>query len=98
MLPIPFPDAAILLVSDRIGTSGRIRLLTGFLLSSRLRRPEPVWKMACTSEDSFHKAIKFSLAKLGKPDLELKRQQFEAIRAVCVERKDVLAVLQMALG
>ena len=82
-----------------IGTSGIIRFpTTGFLLSSRLRRPKPVWKMASNSEDSFHEAIKFSLEKLGKPDLELKREQFEAIRAVCVERKDVLAVLPTGFG
>ena len=82
-----------------IGTSGIIRLpTTGFLLSYRLHRPEPVWIMAFNSEDSFHEAIKFSLEKLGKPDLELKREQFEAIRAVCVERKDVLAVLPTGFG
>ena len=82
-----------------IGTSGIIRFpTTGFLLSSRLRRPKPVWRMASNSEDSFHEAIKFSLDKLGKPDLELKREQFEAIRAVCVERKDVLAVLPTGFG
>ena len=67
MLPIPFPDAAILLVSDRIGTSGIIRLLTtGFLSSSQLCRPEPVWKMASKSEDLFHKAIKFHIEKERK--------------------------------
>ena len=54
--------------------------------------------MASNSEDSFHEAIKFSLEKLGKPDLELKREQFETIRAVCVERKDVLAVLPTGFG
>ncbi|CAH3124769.1 unnamed protein product, partial [Porites lobata] len=42
--------------------------------------------------------LRFSLEKLGKPDLELKREQFEAIRAVCVERKDVLAVLPTGFG
>ena len=82
-----------------IGTSGIICLpTTGFLLSSRLHRPEPVWKMASKSEDLFHEAIKFSLEKLGKLDLKLKREQFEAIRALCVERKDVLAVLPMGFG
>ena len=82
-----------------IGTCGIIHLpTTGFLLSSRLRRPEPVWKMASKLEDLFHEAIKFSLKKLGRPDLELKREQFEAIRAACVERKDVLAVLPTGFG
>ena len=81
-----------------IGTSGIIRLPTTGFLSSRLRRPEPVWKMASKSEDLFHKVITFSLEKLGKPDLELKREQFEAIRAACVERKDVVAVLPTSFG
>ena len=54
--------------------------------------------MASKLEDLFHEAIKFSLEKLGKPDLKLKREQFEAIRALCVERKDVLAVLPMGFG
>ena len=67
-------------------------------MSSRLRRPEPVWKMASKSEDLFQEAIKFSLEKLDKPDLKLKREQFEAIRAFCVERKDVLAVLPTGFG
>ena len=82
-----------------IGTSGKIHLLTtGFLLSSWLHRPQPVWKMASKLEDLFHEAIKFSLEKLGKPNLELQREQFEAIRAACVERKDVLAVLPTSFG
>ena len=31
---------------------------------------------------TFHKAIEFSLKKLGKPKLELKRQQYDAIRVL----------------
>ena len=54
--------------------------------------------MASKLEDLFHEAIKFSLEKLGKPNLELKTEQFEAIRAGCVERKDVLAVLPKGFG
>ena len=54
--------------------------------------------MASKLEDLFHEAIKFSLEKLGKPNLELQREQFEAIRAACVERKDVLAVLPTSFG
>ena len=42
---------------------------------------------------TFHKAIEFSLKKLGKPKLELRREQYDAIRAICFERKDALAVL-----
>ena len=47
---------------------------------------------------TFHKAIEFSLKKLGKPKLELKRQQYDAIRAICFERKDALAVLPTGFG
>ena len=42
---------------------------------------------------SFHKAIEFSLRKLGKPKLELKTEQYDAIRAICFEREDALTVL-----
>jgi len=47
---------------------------------------------------TFHKAIEFSLKKLGKPKLELKREQYEAIRAICFERNDALAVLPTGFG
>ena len=47
---------------------------------------------------TFHKAIEFSLKKLGKPKLELKREQYDAIRAICFERKDALAVLPTGFG
>ena len=47
---------------------------------------------------TFHKAIEFSLKKQGKPKLELKRQQYDAIRAICFERKDALAVLPTGFG
>jgi len=48
--------------------------------------------------NTFHKAIEFSLKKLGKPKLELKREQHEAIRAICFERNDALAVLPTGFG
>lgn len=58
------------------------------------------FKMDSSSESvyssTFHKAykaIEFSLKKLGKPKLELRREQYDAIRAICFERKDALAVL-----
>jgi len=35
---------------------------------------------------TFHKAIEFSLKKLGKAKLEMKREQYDAIRAICFER------------
>ena len=42
---------------------------------------------------TFHKAIEFCLRKLGKPKLELKTEQYDAIRAIRFERKDALTVL-----
>ena len=51
---------------------------------------------ACSS--TFHKAIEFSLKKLGKPKPELKREQYDAIRAICFERKDMLAVFPTGFG
>ena len=47
---------------------------------------------------AFHKAIEFSLKKLGKPKLELKREQYDAIGVICFERKDALAVLPTGYG
>ena len=47
---------------------------------------------------TFHNAIEFSLKKLGRPKLELKREQYDAIRAICFERKDALAVLPTGFG
>ena len=47
---------------------------------------------------TFHKAIEFSLKKLGKPKLKLKREQYDAIGAICFERKDALAVLPTGFG
>ena len=41
----------------------------------------------------FREAIRFSLGKLEQPELELKQEQLEAIKAVCVDKKDVSAVL-----
>ena len=49
-------------------------------------------------ESVFHDAIEFSLEKLGNPDRELKREQYDAIRAVCVQEKDVLTVLPTGFG
>lgn len=48
--------------------------------------------------ETFHKAIKFSLEKLGKPERELKREQYNAIRTICFEKKGVLAVLPTGFG
>ena len=55
------------------------------------------FKMDSSSESAysstFHKVIEFSLKKLGKPKLELRREHYDAVRAICFERKDALAVL-----
>ena len=49
-------------------------------------------------EAVFHGGIKYSLEKLGHPERELKKEQYEAIRAICVQKKDVLAVLPTGFG
>ena len=51
------------------------------------------FKIASDYLSTVHNAIEFSLKKLGNPKLELKREQYYAIRAICFERKDALAVL-----
>ena len=50
------------------------------------------------SEATFREAIRFFLGKLGQPELELKQEQLEAIKAICVDKKDVLAVLPTGFG
>lgn len=50
------------------------------------------------SEAMFREAIRFSLGKLGQPELELQQEQLEAIKAICVDKKDVLAVLPTGFG
>ena len=35
------------------------------------------------SEAMFRELIRFSLGKLGQPELELKQEQLEAIKAIC---------------
>lgn len=72
--------------------------ITGFLLFRlNCAGVNVYFKMDSSSESAysstFHKAIEFSLKKLGKPKLELRREQYDAIRAICFERKDALAVL-----
>lgn len=46
----------------------------------------------------FHEAIKFSLVKLGRPEVELRKEQYDAIRGVSFDKKDVLAVLLTGFG
>ena len=47
-------------------------------------------------EALFHEAIEFSVEKLGLKDL--KKEQYNASMAICVEKKDVLAVLPTGFG
>ena len=49
--------------------------------------------MAFSIESMFNEAIKFSMEKLGYPNRELKKEQYEAIRAIMFDRKDVFGVL-----
>ena len=42
--------------------------------------------------------IEFSVTKLGNPNLELKKEQYDAIRAICLEKRDVLTVLPTGFG
>ena len=50
------------------------------------------------SADHFHGAIQFSLRKLGKTEtFFLKEQQHERLKAVGIEKKNVLAVLPTGL-
>ena len=46
----------------------------------------------------FHDGIEFSLTKLGNPNLELKKEQYDVIRAICLEKRDVLTVLPTGFG
>ena len=54
--------------------------------------------MATNAEKVFHDGIKFSVTKLGNPNLELKKEQYDAIRAICLEKRDVLTVLPTGFG
>ena len=40
--------------------------------------------MATNVEKVFYDGIEFSLTKLGNPNVELKKEQYDAIRAVCL--------------
>ena len=48
--------------------------------------------------DAFHKGIEYALEKLGKPNLPLKEQQYEILKAVVMMKRDVLAVLPTGFG
>ena len=54
--------------------------------------------MAAVSDADFNRAVKFSLAKRGTPDIYLKPKQLEALKAVVQQKRDVLAVLPTGYG
>ena len=67
--------------------------MTRFLSWVQLHRRKRLDKMATNAEKVFHDGIEFSVTKLGNPNLELKKEQYDAIRAICLEKRDVLTVL-----
>ena len=97
---ISFPESSFPLSSgtgnkrlrDKAFSDNRI-----LVIPVELRRRERVFQDGLLAESAysstFQKAIEFSLKNLGKPKLELRREQYDAIRAICFERKDELAVL-----
>ena len=48
--------------------------------------------------DIFHEALNFGLQVLGAGDLELKEKQYEVLKSVVIDNKDVLAVLPTGYG
>ena len=45
--------------------------------------------MATNGQKVFHNGIEFSVTKLGNPNLELKKEQYDVIRAICLEKKNL---------
>ena len=72
--------------------------MTRFLSWVQLRRRKRLDKMAMNAEKVFHDGIEFSVAKLGNANLELKQEQYDAIRAICLEKRDLLTVLPTGFG
>ena len=72
--------------------------MTRFSLWVQLRRRKLFDKMAMNAEKVFHDGIEFSVAKLGNSNLELKQEQYDAIRAICLEKRDLLTVLPTSFG
>ena len=46
----------------------------------------------------FHDALNYGLEILGLSDIELKEKQYEALKAVVLKNRDVLAVLPTSYG
>ncbi|XP_068680592.1 ATP-dependent DNA helicase RecQ-like [Montipora foliosa] len=54
--------------------------------------------MAAVSDADFNRAVKFSLAKRGTPNIYLKPKQLEALKAIVQQKRDVLAILPTGYG
>ena len=54
--------------------------------------------MATNEQKVFHHGIEFSVTKLGNPNLELKKGQYDVIRAICLEKRAVLTMLLTGFG
>ena len=72
--------------------------MTRFLSWVQLRRRKRLDKMATNAQEVFHDGIEFSVTKLGNPNLELKKEQCDVIRAICLEKRDVLTLLPTGFG
>ena len=48
--------------------------------------------------DIFHEALNFGLQLLGAGDLQLKEKQYEVLKSVVIDNKDVWAVLPTGYG
>ena len=63
-----------------------------------MRRRKRLDKMATNVQKVFHDGIEFSVTKLENPNLGLKKEQYDVIRAICLEKRDVLTVLPTGFG
>ena len=48
--------------------------------------------------NKFHDSINNALLRLGKAEISLKEAQFEALKAIVMERKDSLVILPTGYG
>ena len=72
--------------------------MTRFLSWVQLRRRKRLDKMATNAKEVFHDGIEFSVTKLGNLNLELKKEQYDVLSAICLEKTDVLTVLPTGFG
>ena len=101
LLAILFPEATILLVSDRdryLWPDGILSpQITDFQLHYAESKVKP--KMAERSgPDTFLEGVKYGLEKVGKANITLKPKQEEILKIIALTQKDVLAVLPTGSG